>query len=196
MTGQPLVVVTGPPAVGKTSVREVLRPILQQRSAVLELGIDDVLRDMYRRGLLVGCAVLGDDAALILSSWEVAVERALADLTRQLDLSHASPTLVEVPLVPQWLAALSRNSSLARRTLLIYLHAPVEVRVARNRRRGRDRVSEKNLREMSDHISPKLLGELAASTSAVFTLETTTSLDDVRRRCADRLTAFVEGWPE
>lgn len=194
MSDSPLVIVSGPPAVGKTSVRRHLRVLLRQRFSLTgDIGIDDILRDLYRQGRLDGLATLGDDGALILGRWPEAVEMALARLTEQLSAPDR-PVLVELPIFPDWLAGFLRDQELAGSTLFIYLHAPLDVRVRRNRERRAARVSEANLRQMTNQIPHPLLRELTSTLPAFFALDTTHDLDTVLSRSAEATRTFLEQW--
>ncbi|MCM0673574.1 hypothetical protein NCC78_02410 [Micromonospora phytophila] len=138
--------------------------------------MDDLLREMHGAGLLDGRATVNDEGALLLQSWDDVV----VDATRALaaKLRHATePALVEMPIIDDLLRQLTGPEGSTRRYALIYLHAPLDVRLRRNRLRGPDRINEANLRAMPSTIPVDLLSALVHTAVMAGVFDSTCALD-------------------
>jgi hypothetical protein len=147
------ILITGAPAAGKSTVRPVVRAELERRfEPVNDLGIDDVLRDLYASGALPD-ARLDQRGALLLSRPERDVPIAMARLG-DLYATAVGSSVVEAPIVHGWLSSVAANHPFAAaRTLVVCLRASTETRVERNSRRGEERIDPDNLLQMPTELS-------------------------------------------
>lgn len=171
-TPLPTVLLAGPPASGKTLVRDHLEPILSAAyGGCLSLSVDEVLHAMHREGLLAGNAWVDDHGALLLRDWEGAAEVALPRLVQTRN-DYVGPAIVEGPVDERWVLAHLHATDHTRQAAVIYLHASLEVRLRRNRARGSRRVSERNLRAMASHFTDGVLAEMARVSRCVLAVDT------------------------
>jgi hypothetical protein len=178
-------------------VREHIEPLLTARfSGCLSIGVDDVLRAMHRDGLLDGNAWVDERGALLLRDWRGAAQMALTELARARH-DHPGAAIVEGPIDDRWVAAHLKATDLARRSALIYLHAPVETRLRRNRARAANRVAEANLLAMATHFSEQVLAELAQVSRCVLSVDTA-SLDEATllSMCAGYVAAYLDSFDQ
>jgi dephospho-CoA kinase len=156
--------ITGPPAAGKTTLRNSLERVLGFSRP--PIGIDQVIRALIASGEFTeqdayidekGAAILVDPHASSL----VASNR-LIELWRE----HPFETIIEAPLIDTMFEKLCDYSELAAHTVVIELHARFEVRVARNRDRDEERIGELGMRLMPDTLRPDVDARLTESVAA------------------------------
>lgn len=180
-------IVTGPPASGKSTVINWIYPICDAKLGDhLDLRVDTVLRQMYESGDIPS-AEMAADGALFLHEPNEDTQRALDTL---LKLRAASPgnALIEIPLDERWLARyLDEYPRLASGTSVLCLTAPLEVRLARNDHRGVERIPPANLAAMLERIPSRLAERIQANMRDLTVVDTDAPPTEVR----ERTTAWV-----
>jgi cytidylate kinase len=191
-------IVTGPPASGKTTVRSAIRAIFSDRFPdYAEWGVDDVLRQMHLDGELNGVAEVDENGALLLSPGSSAVSVALDRLLdRRLESPH--PALIEVPVDDRWFSSFL-SSGLAEQSMVIHLRAPLSVRVTRNSNRTRARISTEGLLAMPAEFSVNVAQRMASCVQCLLTLDSTLperAMQEVGSHCAAIYLSSYHDWSE
>jgi len=192
------VIVTGPPASGKTTVRSAIRTIFADHFPnYSEWGVDDILRQMHLSGELNGVAEVDEDGALLLTPGSNAVSIALDRLLKR-RVKSLHPALIEVPIDDHWFSSFL-SSGLAGRSMVIHLRAPLAVRVARNSNRTRERISTEGMLAMPAEFSPNVAQRMASQVQCLLVLDATApeqSIQKVGSHCAATYLSSYYNWSE
>ncbi|WP_030490997.1 phosphotransferase-like protein [Micromonospora chokoriensis] len=163
-------IITGPPAAGKTTIRRAIRPLFDALfDTYLDIGVDEVLRGMHRDGRLGTDGTIGQDGSLLLGGdWRRHVRLALVELIRTRQ-EYDGPALIEAPTEAAWVVPFVQDRVLAMSSAILYVKAPLEVRAERNLHRASGRISQANLLAMPSSLAPDNLAEvLQASRHVLF----------------------------
>lgn len=163
-------IITGPPAAGKTTIRRAIRPLFDELfDTYLDIGVDEVLRGMHRDGRLGADGTLGQDGSLLLGGdWRKYVRLALVELIRSRQ-EYKGHALIEAPTEAAWVVPFVQDRALAMSSAVLYVKAPLEVRAERNLHRASGRISQANLLAMPSSLAPDDLAEvLQASRHVLF----------------------------
>jgi hypothetical protein len=182
----PTILISGPPASGKSTLR---RQLVARIPDVLSLGIDDILRDMHVAGTLDGGAGLREDGSLALSQWPLAVATATRHLFSR-RAAHIGPAIVELPIARFWLDSSPKDAEATALIAAIRLHASLEVCLRRNHARGKERIPEKNLREVFAESSWADLRALVQFVPTVVNVSTNRNVTGWSQFCV----AFADSW--
>jgi hypothetical protein len=176
--------ITGPPAVGKSTVRRALVQVANARFAgALNLGVDDVLRDLFTNGTLTTAdAYVDPDGALILAEPAVSVPLGMGRVLAEW-MARPVGAIIEVPVDNSFLAAVAEDRRLAAQTAVILLAAPLEIRLRRNAARSRSRISETGLCSMQDGADPVILGCLRKRAALVCEIDASCGLQTTIEQC-------------
>lgn len=187
------ILITGAPAAGKTTMRSVIREEASAAlDAMLELGIDDVLQEMYYAGQLDGAHV-DHNGALLLGRPDVDVPRAMLAVCQK-RLAHAGTAIIEVPIVDGWFAALrEEHAGTAAETLVVYLRASLATRLARNRARCERRILPENLMRMPSKLRPDDAEAILSSFWGMLALDTERSLGQTSALVRAATAAMLDG---
>lgn len=179
------ILITGPPAAGKSMIREFLSREAKLRPAgALDIGVDDILREMAYSGEIAKEETCADpNGALILKEPGRHVPVALRRLFDRWS-SMPAGAIVEAPLDRVFLSSLVDSGELANRTAVIVLDAPLRVRLERNAARTYGRISELGLKRMDAALSPQVLHGLRVVVPVLEIIDTTAELKDLARKCA------------
>lgn len=153
------IIITGPPASGKSTLRRSLKAIYNDGNT-LSIGVDDVLREMYRAGLLRDIATISKDGALIL--WKRGPELD-ESMRRLLDarLHHPGFAIIEAPIHEAFFGYLLEECGhTAALSAVLCLEAPLAVRLARNERRGRDSIAPTAVKAMASQLPSEQMHRL------------------------------------
>lgn len=192
-TTMPTVILAGAPAAGKTLVRTSLDAVFAERfPTFLSMSVDDLLRAMHRAGRLDGNAWLDENGALLLRDWESPARFALAEMVES-RRQYPGPAILEVPVDDRWVTPFLKAADLARQSAVIYLHAPTDTRLRRNRARRANRVSDTNLLAMRSQFPDRTLAELAHVARCFLAVDTSVYQErTIQRFCDHGVASYLE----
>ncbi|MEV4000787.1 hypothetical protein [Actinomadura sp. NPDC049753] len=176
------VVVTGPPASGKTIIRRSVESFFPlQGEPFLNIGIDEVLREMVRTGKAGGEAWIDDNDAVLLKPGTAMLRSAFDEILDRVS-AHSGSALIEVPVNARWFRAFTELDRSAR-ALVIFLTAPLRVRRQRNVGRGRDRISDAGLVQMPATLPPAEMQAIMDNVETLLVTSTVRPLVETIRLC-------------
>jgi hypothetical protein len=147
---------------------------------------------MHREGRLDGNARLDDQGALLLRDWEEPARFALAELIES-RREFSGAAILEVPIDDRWVTPFLKATDLARQSAVIYLHAPTDTRLRRNRARKANRVPDANLLAMRSYFPERTLAELVHVARCFLAIDTSVYQEQtIQRTCDHGVANYLE----
>jgi len=188
LNATPRIVITGPPAAGKTTVRGVVVGWLAERRwRVADVSVDDALRARYPAGDASPDHAYDDGGALLLRRPAEQIPPAVVDA---IDRCRAAKGGFVLELAGnECVTLLASGRDLLAGALVVALSAPVELRSRRNAARGVTLIPDDRLRAYDDVVPWR--GELAAAGARVTDVNGAASLESVTAAVLDAVAAAV-----
>jgi thymidylate kinase len=182
----PRVVITGPPAAGKTTVCSAVVRWLAERGHRLEaVSVDEAIRRLYPRETESPDYAYDDEGAIVLHRPADQIPPAVGDAVDA--CRRAAGGFVLELASNECLPLLARGRDLLPGALVFALAASVELRSRRNACRGVTLIPDDRLRQYPDHLPGEWVRELEAAGARVVAIDADRPLDAVTAEILDEL---------
>ena len=182
----PRIVITGPPAAGKTAAFTVVVRWLAQRGHPVEaISVDEAIRRLYPRDVESPDYAYDGVGAIVLHRPLDQIPPAVYDAVDA--CRRAANGFVLELASNECLPLLDRGRDLLSGTLVLALAAPVEVRSRRNAQRGVTIIPDDRLRQYPDDLPESWVSRLEDAGARVVAIDANRPLDAVTADVLDEL---------
>ncbi|MHC4219125.1 MAG: AAA family ATPase [Planctomycetota bacterium] len=153
MSGPPRIVITGPPASGKTTVRGVAVQWLTEQGGPIEsVSVDDAIRRLYPMDRESRDYQYDENGAIVLHRPKEQIRPAVHDAIERCRQASLRGGFAFELASNECEELLRVGREILVGALVVALSAPVELRSQRNAARGRTLIPDDRLRQYPDHL--------------------------------------------
>jgi thymidylate kinase len=195
MSDPPRIVITGPPASGKTTVRGVVVQWLTEQGGPVEsVSVDNAIRRLYPMDRESADYQYDEHGAIVLHRPEDQIRPAVHDAIERCRQASGRGGFV-FELASNECEELFRvGREILGGALIVALSAPVELRSRRNAARGRTLIPDDRLRQYPDRLSTEWTDAFEAAGAHVASVDGSRALELVTAEVLERVARELSSW--